>query len=301
MVSGGTGVIGRAAVRVLVEDGHDVVVLTRRPENDEVVDAMGATARPADLWSVESLVAACAGADAVVSLATHVPFGYAAAWPGAWKRNDELHTRGVANIVAAATRAGVRRVVQESISLVYADAGDDWIRESHPIEITAATEPAAVAESHVQRYACDSRAGVILRFGTIVGDDPATRYLLRAAGRGRPIGLGGPASWSYLIHTDDLGSAVLSALSAPSGVYNVGAEPVRRQDLVAACAAHAGGPEGAFFGPLMQRLAGPRVEPLRRSLRISSEHFAAQTGWSASRPAFDQGWLDAARALEGAR
>ncbi len=47
------------------------------------------------------------------------------------------------------------------------------------------TEPAAVGESHVQDYACDSRFGVVLRFGTIVGDDGQTRYWLRAAGNGR--------------------------------------------------------------------------------------------------------------------
>ena len=34
-----------------------------------------------------------------------------------------------------------------------------------------------------------------------------------------------------MIHTDDLGGAVLAALHAPSGVYNVGAEPVQRHDL----------------------------------------------------------------------
>ena len=46
-------------------------------------------------------------------------------------------------------------------------------------------EPTAVGESHVQDYTCDSRTAVVLRFGTIVGDDPQTRYWLRAAERGR--------------------------------------------------------------------------------------------------------------------
>ena len=45
-------------------------------------------------------------------------------------------------------------------------------------------------------------------------------------------GSGDPQGWTHLVHTDDVGSAVLAALHASSGVYNVGAAPVRRQDLV---------------------------------------------------------------------
>jgi nucleoside-diphosphate-sugar epimerase len=204
----------------------------------------------------------------------------------------------VANVVSAARAAGVRRIVQESASFVYADGGDSWITERDPIDITPATEPIAVGESHVQSYAgahpVAGRAGVMLRFGSIVGNDPQTRFWLKAAATGRPVGIGRPEHWSHLIHTDDLGAAVVAALHAPSGVYNVGAAPVLRADLVEGFAKAAGAAEGAFMGPVLRRLAGARIEPMTRSLRISSDHFAAQTGWQPSRPAFDASWLDAA-------
>jgi nucleoside-diphosphate-sugar epimerase len=285
-------------VRALVGADHDVVVLTRRPENEQVVEKLGATARPADLFDVESLVAAYAEADVVVNLATHMPVGYAASWPGSWRRNDELRTVGVANVVAAAKRAGVRRLVQGSNSFVYADAGDGWVTESSPIEITAATEPLAVGEAHVQEYACNSRAGVILRFGMIVGDDPVTRYFLRAAAHGRPVGFGRPDGWIHVVHTDDLGTAVLAALHAPSGTYNVGADPVRRADLVSGYAAQVGAASGSFLGPVLRRLAGPRLEPLGRSLRVCSELFSSQTGWVPQRAQFGADWFDAAVTLQ---
>src|SRR5690606_7276915 len=115
---------------------------------------------------------------------------------------------------------------------------------------------------------------VILRFGMIVGDDPMTRYLLRAAAHGRPVGLGRPDGWIHLVHTDDLGPAVLAALHAPRGTYNVGAEPVRRADLVAGYAARVGADAATFLGPLLRRLVGPRMEPLARSLRVCSEQFS---------------------------
>ena len=87
---------------------------------------------------------------------------------------------------------------------------------------------------------------------------------------------------------------MLAALHAPSGVYNVGAEPVQRHDLVQGYADAVGVESGAFIGPFGRWLIGPRLEPLARSLRVSSDHFAAQTGWRATRPKFDAGWLDAA-------
>jgi nucleoside-diphosphate-sugar epimerase len=293
-VSGGTGVIGRAAVRSLLTGGYDVDVLSRSAANAELIEHMGARPLPGDLFDPATLEAAYAGADAVVNLATHVPVGYSAAWPGAWRANDALRTTAVANVVESARVAGVRRVVQESVSFVYADHGDGWITEQDPIEITRSTEPAAVGESHVLDFGSSSRAGVVLRFGQIVGDDDLTRFLLKAAANHRPVGMGRPDQWSHVVHTDDLGSAVVAALHAPSGVYNVGAEPVLRRDLVDGYAKAAGADSGSFLGPVLRRLAGPRIEPLTRSLRVSSERFSAQTGWRAVRPTFDTAWFDAA-------
>jgi nucleoside-diphosphate-sugar epimerase len=311
VVSGGTGVIGRAAVAALVEAGHQVEVICRSAANVDLVSALGARPRLGDLFDVDLLTSLYEGADVVVNLATHVPVGYAAVLPQSWKRNDLLRTVAVANVVAAARAAGVRRVVQESASFLYADNGDAWITEDSPIEITPATEPSAVAEAHVQEYANalprgHGRAGVLLRFGGILGDDAQTRFWLRAAAHGRPVGIGSPHTWTHLIHTDDLGSAVLASLHAPSGVYNVGAAPVLRGELVDGFAKAAGAPSAAFLGPVLKRIAGYRTEPLTRSLRVNSDHFARYTGWQPRRPAFDPAWFDAAhdRALgasQGAR
>jgi nucleoside-diphosphate-sugar epimerase len=265
-------VIGRAAVPALLAAGHDVAVLTRRPESAALVRQLGAEPLAGDLFDTDSLLQAYDGADVAVNLASRMPFGYEAVRRRAWRHHDALRTTGVANVVAAARAAGVRRIVQDSGSFLYADQGDAWITEQSPLEITPATEPLAVAETHVQDYSCDSRAGVILRFGWIVGDDAMTRHRLRGARRGRPVALGDPDGWTHLVHTDDLGSAVLVA------AYACGA-----------------GDSLDLMGPLLRRLAGARLEPMARSLRVCSDHFAAQTGWAPTRPVFDPTWLDAAR------
>jgi nucleoside-diphosphate-sugar epimerase len=296
-VTGATGVLGTAAVTALSAAGHDVVGLARTPGKADLLSELGVEPVVTDLVDHVGLCRLFEGADAVCNLATNVPVGLAAVRPGAWRVNDWLRTEGVGRIVAAAREAGVRRLVQESVSLLYADQGDDWVDESSPLDITRATEPVSVAETRVQDYVCGSRTGVVLRFGQLVGDDPATRWQLRAAYRGRPIGLGEPDGWLHPVHTDDVGDAVLAALSAPSGVYNVGAEPVRRRDYAAAFARAIGREDIGFVRPWMRKLGGTRAEPLGRSLRVTSERFAAATGWTPRRRAFDSSWFRAASSV----
>ena len=293
-VTGATGVLGRAVIPALVGAGHQVVALALTPQKAVVAEGMGAATRVGSLFDAEVLPALLEGCDAVCNLASHVPAGYTTALPWAWKVNDRLRTEGVRRVVTAAKAAGVRRVIQESVSYLYADAGDDWIDERSSLGINRATEPACVGESLVQDYACESRTGVVLRFGSFVGDDPRTRGKLRAARNGRPIGLGAPDGWAHVVHTDDVGPAVVAALSVPSGVYNIGAAPVRRDDLVRGYAEAVGRNKGDFLGPMMMKLAGTRAEPLTRSLRVSSSTFAGSTGWAPARPDFDASWLAAA-------
>jgi nucleoside-diphosphate-sugar epimerase len=292
-VTGATGVLGCAVIPCLAGAGHEVVALARTPQKASVVEEMGATAHLVSLFDAEGLAAMFKGCDAVCNLATHVPVGYAGMMPRPWKVNDRLRTEGVRRVVEAARQSGVRRVVQESASFLYADHGDGWVNERSTLGINRATEPASVGESYIQDYTCDSRIGVVLRLGTVVADDGVTRWQLRAAANGRPVGLGSPDGWAHLLHVDDLGPAVLAALSVPSGVYNVGAEPVRRAELVSGYAEAVGRPV-EFLGPVMMKLAGPRVEPLTRSLRVSSSEFVSQTGWFPTRASFDPSWFDAA-------
>jgi nucleoside-diphosphate-sugar epimerase len=292
-VTGATGVIGRSAVPALIAAGHDVVGLARTDAKAAWLESVGAKPASADIFSVEDLTAVFTGCDAVINLATSIPSGYAAALPRRWRANDRLRTEGSRCVLEAARTAGVRRVLQESISFLYADGGDDWITESSPIDITAATEPASVAESQMQDFQCCSRTSVVLRFGNIVGDDPMTEWRLRGARQGRPIGMGSPDGWAHVIHTDDLGPAVVAALEVTSGIYNVGAEPVLRRDLVQGFANAAERLTAEFMGPVMRRLAGPRAEPLTRSLRVSSQALTDATGWTPLRPTFDAAWLEA--------
>ncbi|MPZ61254.1 MAG: NAD(P)H-binding protein [Propionibacteriales bacterium] len=290
-VVGATGVLGTSALRALFKAGHDVGGLTRSEAKAEQLKELGVRATVASLFDSESLRAAFEGYEVVCNLATHIPVGMAGMRPGAWKVNDRLHTHGTHLVVSAAKQAGVRRIIQESASFAYTDGGDDWLDESSPLSVTRATEPIAEAETNAASFVCGHRTAVVLRFGEVVGDDPWTRWRLDRARAGHAIGLGDPAGWTHVVHPDDVGTAIVAALYTPSGVYNVGAEPVLRKEFVSTFG-QATGHQVGFMPRMVVRFAGDRWEPLARSHRVSSRRLMEQGGWSPVHPKFASSWLD---------
>jgi nucleoside-diphosphate-sugar epimerase len=292
-VTGATGVLGMSAIGALLADGHEVTGLVRNSEKARALEQIGAAADEAALFDIDALTAAIDGHEAVCNLATHIPVGMAGIRRGAWKVNDRLHAEGSRVVAQAARDAGARRLVQESTSLLYADMGDAWITEDSPLSVTGAVEPSAVAESNAADFESPSHAAVVLRFGSLVGDDPATRWRLAQARAGRPVGVGDPHGWMHVVHPDDAGRAVAAALTAPSGVYNVGAEPVRRDEMTRVIGDFVDHADVGFMPRLVVKLAGERMELLTRSHRVVSDRFHEATGWKPLHHAFDASWLTA--------
>ena len=290
-VTGATGVLGRAAVRGLLAAGHDVIGLARDAEKAAELDAMDVLPVRGTIFDGVRLAEAIEGCDVVCNLATQMPIGWPGLRPGAWRAADRLRSEGARIVAAAARRAGVCRLIQESVSYLYADAGDEWIDEGSPVTVNSATEPVILAETAAEDFRTAGRDSVILRFGTLVGDDRLTRWRLRRARAGRPIGLGSPDGWTHVIHVDDIGTAVVAALRAPSGIYNAGAAPVRRCDLVAAYGRAAGMDDAAFLSRVMQRFGGERLEPLTRSQRVSSAALTREAAWQPLHAEFGADWL----------
>lgn len=292
LLTGASGVMGRSAIQALHEAGHTVVGLARSSSAAEVVEIRGAEPALADLFDAEALARAMRGCDAVVNFATRVPVGWAIVRPGAWRANDRIRSHGAAIVAAAAREAGVGRLVQQSLSFIYADHGDDWIDEHSAIELTRASEPVVVAEGEVDDFTRSGGVGVMLRFGQIAGSDGNTSWLLRQARAGRPIGIGDPDSWTHVIHADDVGTAAVAALSVPAGAYNVGAEPVKRRDMVNTFALVGGREAGRFHSCVTMRLGGQRLEMVSRSQRVSSQRFCDRSGWHPQYPKLTPDWFD---------
>lgn len=291
-LTGATGVMGTYAARALRAAGHEVGGLARTEAKAEQLSRRGVRPVVGSLFDSEALAEAFRGYDAVCNLATHIPVGISSVLPGAWRANDRIRTEGSRAVAAATKKAGVLRLIQESVSFVYADGGGDWLDEDSPLLVTRATEPAAEAETQATAFACAHRVAVVLRFGAIVGDDPMTRWRLARARAGQAVGLGDPTGWAHVVHPTDVGSAVVAALHAPHGVYNVGAEPVRRADFMSAFATAAGRTRASYLPKVLVRLAGERLEPLTRSHRVSSDRLTEQTGWLPLHSRFSAGWLE---------
>jgi hypothetical protein len=128
------------------------------------------------------------GADAIYHLATRIPPRERRGDPGVWEENDRLRAEASRLLVDAALAVETRIYIQASVTFVH-DPG---------------LESALVAERETARFADAGRTGVVLRFGTL--DGPGT-----------DPGPGADAT----IHVNDAGRALLAALGAPSGVYNV--------------------------------------------------------------------------------
>lgn len=291
-VTGATGVMGLSAIRALHESGHTVVALARSAGKAAQVAQLGAEPHLGDIYDRSSLLSGMAGCDAVANLATHVPVGAKAFLPGAWKADGRLRTEGSRNVADCAREAGIGRLVQQSLSFVYGDHGDDWIDEHSPIDVTRYAEPIVVAEARVDNFARHHGEGVSLRFGLITGPDSISAWLLRRARAGKPIGLGPRDGWCHVIHPHDVGTAVVAALTGPSGTYNAGAEPIRRRDLVDVYAHAAGRKTGSFQGSLFMKLAGEKAELITRSQRVSSQRFGDRTGWHPRFPKMTPDWFD---------
>ena len=291
-VTGGNGVMGLSTLRALRDAGHEAVALVRSEEAADLVRSYAAEPARGNVHDGASLVTGMRGCDAVANLATRIPVGAAALRPGSLKAVDRIRLFGARTVAEAARRADVGRVLQQSLSFIYADAGDQWIDEGSPIDITGATEPLVVAEEHARSFAREGGASVNLRFGLVTGEDRNTAWLLRRAARGRSIGLGADESWMHVVHTDDVGTAVEAALTAPSGTYNVGAEPVLRRDYADAIAAAAGRREAHFLPSWVLRAGGHKLELLVRSQRVSSRRFIDATGWQPAHPVLRAEWLD---------
>jgi len=290
-LTGATGVMGTSAARAMVEAGHDVSGLARSDEKSEALTRLGVRPVQASLFDIEQLTRAFEGHHVVCNLATHVPVGLGGMRPRAWRVNDRIRTEGSRVVAEAAAAAGVRRLIQESVSYLYADGGDQWIDEQSAVTVTRATEPAAVAETNALSFKAACRDTVVLRFGSIMGDEPLTRWRFARARSGQPVGLGDPNGWAHVLHADDVGTAVVAALTAPGGTYNVGADPVLRSELNGGFSRAAGQEHAAYLPKMVVRLAGERLEPLARSHRISSRAFSDYSGWRPLHPRFAEGWL----------
>ncbi len=232
-VAGATGVIGRRLVPLLVEDGHDVVGMSRSEERARNLEDYGARGVVADVFDSERLrkLVADEKPEIVIHELTDIPHELE---PGhtieQFAANRRIRIEGTRNLVEAARAAGARRVVAQSFAHVYAPRGS-WVKaewealdlgpdvpDSRRLNVLALRE---LERSVLQTPGIE---GVALRYGTFYGpgsafDEGGTiNTLVRR--RHYPIAGSGAGTTSF-VHVDDAAAATVLALSGPTGVFNI--------------------------------------------------------------------------------
>ncbi|HEX2050146.1 MAG TPA: NAD(P)-dependent oxidoreductase [Actinomycetota bacterium] len=230
LVAGGTGAIGRRLVPALLRDGHEVSVIGRSEDELRRVTVDGGTGYACDVFdaaSVEDIVR-LASPDVVIDELTSLP---AALKPrqlkAVYERNNRIRWEGGGNVLAAAKKAGVRRIVVQSAAYWYDPSGGRVKSEREPL-FRDAPEPIGEAVRtmvRVEQRALESGLeAVILRYGMFYG--PGTWYSAdgdvgrQVAARKFPLIGDGEGVFSF-IHIDDAADATVKAVSGPVGVYNV--------------------------------------------------------------------------------
>ena len=191
LVTGGTGVLGRALQPVAEAEGH-VVAMPGRQE--------------LDLFDPSAVTDAMRDVDGVLHLATRIGTFAQISDPHAWRENDRLRTDASRILVDAAIAAGAEVYVQPTVTFVYPPDGP--VSEDTPVrEVLPILRSALAAEQETARFARAGGRGVVLRFGLL--DGPGT-------GNDQPR-----TDFGATLHVFDAGRALLSALSLPSSIYNV--------------------------------------------------------------------------------
>jgi nucleoside-diphosphate-sugar epimerase len=291
-VTGATGAIGGHAVPALLAAGHEVTALARTPEKAAGLTALGAVPSEVSLFDRAALTEALAGHDAVANLATAIPTPSTFLRPSAWAANERVRREGSAAVAAAVRAAGVGRLVQESITFLYPDRGAEWIDED------VAPDPFPLAEANLaaEENARGIENSVVLRFGLFYGPGSGhTDLLLRLARRRIALVAGAPSAYLSSIHLADAASAVVAALDAPAGLYDVvDDEPLTRRGYAAALGEAVGRRPLLSLPGRAAALAGPQAESLVRSQRVSNRRLRTATGWAPRFVSFRDGLLAAA-------
>lgn len=236
-VAGPTGVLGRAVIPLLLQQGYEVRALARSVEKARQLLPQNIEIAACDLLSPdldEKIATDIQGCEAVMHLATSIPQNFAR--PNAWDANTRLRTEVVRTLLRASLEVGVETYIQQSITMAYPDCGENWITEDVPLDTSperaSVCAPVIAMEGMIRNVPTHQLQWCILRGGSFVGRDTFQDRTIENIRAGREIIPCEGRNFVSLIHVADMAAAVVAALKyAPAGsVFNVVDEPLRQHE-----------------------------------------------------------------------
>jgi 2-alkyl-3-oxoalkanoate reductase len=298
-LAGATGALGRHLVPMLVAAGHEVTATTRTPGKVAQVREAGAEPVVVDGLDREAVIAAvgAAGPEVIVHQMTALAGVRSLRTPDqAGAATNDLRTRGTDNLLAAAARAGTRRVIAQGNSSVYERSGGPVKSEDDPLDSrpfpSAARSLAAI--KHVDKTVpLEAPEGIVLRYGAFYG--PGASEVLVDAVRKRqlPVIGGGTGIWSFIEITDAAAATLAAVDRGAPGAYNVvDGDPAPVAEWLPYLAKVAGAkPPLRMPAGLGRLLAGALVVTQMTSWRGASNEKARKAlGWEPRYPSWREGF-----------
>jgi len=224
MIIGATGAIGIRLARQLADQGHEVIGTHRSPNKADQVRALGAQPVELDLLDLGAVRKAVLEAqpDAIVHEATALASsGFSRSLDRGFAPTNRLRTEGTDNLLAAASEAGVRRLIAQSFAPYRYIREGSWVKtEDDPLDPDPpkTARQTFAAMTHVDQ-AFTSAGGVVLRYGGFYGDADS---MTKAVGKRQYPLLGSGTGITPFIHLDDAASATALALDHDGpAVYNI--------------------------------------------------------------------------------
>jgi nucleoside-diphosphate-sugar epimerase len=306
-VAGATGALGKQLVPQLVAKGHEVVGMTSKPENQDLVRGLGARPVVADALDPDAVAQAVAQAEPEVivhqltALSGSFDLKHLERFMAVTNR---LRTEGTDHLLAAARAVEAKRFVAQSYAgWPFARTGGPVKTEDDPLDPTPAGQMRATLEAigYLEETVAGAgwTEGVVLRYGGFYG--PGTSFSLHPDGemvemirkRKFPIVGHGDGVWSF-VHIEDAATATVAAIEhGERGLYNVVDDepaPVREWLPVLASALDAKPPRRIprWLGRLA---AGETATVMMTEVKgASNEKVKRELGWQPRYPSWRQGF-----------
>ncbi|HEX2032540.1 MAG TPA: NAD-dependent epimerase/dehydratase family protein [Actinomycetota bacterium] len=227
LVTGGAGFVGANLVRHLLGRGFDVRVLDDLSTGRlDYLDGLPVEVREGSITDAGAVRRAVRGSDAIVHLAAMSGVAPSVAHPG---RDFAINVEGTFNVLDAARRASVGRVVFASSGAVLAAARPPLHEELAPRPLAPYGASKLYGEAILQAFSTYGIVGVGLRFSNVYGPFCAHKrsvvaeFVRRVLG-GRPLVIYGDGRQTRdFLHVDDVVVAVERAIRARrSALFQLG-------------------------------------------------------------------------------
>ncbi len=249
LVAGASGAIGGQLLPALTAAGHQVTATTRNQASTARLSALGAEPVVVDGLDGPAVTEAVAKAapDVIIHEMTAIPASFGLRhFDRVFATTNELRTKGLDHLLAAASAAGVGRVIAQSYtgwpnlrSGGPVKTEDDPLDPEPPAEQRESMAAIRYLEQAVQ--AVEGVTGLALRYGSLYGPGASDQIVSAISKRQLPLIGDGAGVWSFLQVQDAAAATVAAVERGSAGVYNiVDDDPAPVSDWLPAIAAIVG-------------------------------------------------------------